>query len=256
MRSTITAALLILSCAALPQATTAQTTAKAERPTGYLKPGDLPDAKSFLPPPPAPGTPAFAADRAAYTAALAGKDGPAWKRAVGQLRIRSATIEKQIMCALGARLDPTPNSAFGRLMLRSAITLSEASEQSKAAWNRDRPYMGEKGAAICDPEANFGKQSPSYPSGHAGIGWMYGLMLSQLAPDRTNQLLAWGYQVGENRIACRVHYPSDVAAGRTMGAALLARLQADPTFRADMDAARAEVMAARAGGPPADCEAN
>ena len=256
MRSTITAAFTILACAAVPHAVGAQAPAAPAAPKPYLQPADFPDPRTYLPAPPAAGTPGFAADRAAYVAALAGKDGRAWKRAVSQARVRSPAVAGQIMCAIGARLDPAPTSAFGRLMQRSAITLSQASEQSKAAWNRDRPYVGEKGAVTCDPDANFGTQSPGYPSGHAGIGWMWGLMLSQLAPERTNQLLAWGAELGENRIACRVHYPSDVAAGRMLGAALLARMQGDPAFRADMEAARAEIAAARAGGPAPDCPAD
>jgi acid phosphatase (class A) len=237
MRSTITAAFTILCCATVPQSAGAQSSATAAAPMAYLQPADFPDPRTYLP-------------------ALAGKDGRAWKRAVSQARVRSPAVAGQIMCAIGARVDPAPTSAFGRLMQRSAITLSQASEQSKATWNRDRPYIGEKGAVTCDPDANFGTQSPGYPSGHAGIGWMWGLMLSQLAPERTNQLLAWGAELGENRIACRVHYPSDVAAGRMLGAALLARMQGDPAFRADMEAARAEIAAARAGGPAPDCSAD
>jgi acid phosphatase (class A) len=255
MRSTITAIFTILGCATVSQAAGAQAPAAPVAPKAYLEPADFPDPRAYLAAPPAPGTPGFAADRAAYIAALAGKDGRAWKRAVSQARVRSPAVAGQIMCAIGARVEPAPTSAFGRLMQRSAITLSQASEQSKATWNRDRPYVGEKGAVTCDPDANFGTQSPGYPSGHAGIGWMWGLMLSQLAPERTNQLLAWGAELGENRIACRVHYPSDVAAGRMLGAALLARLQGEPAFRADMEAARAEIASARASGSAPDCPA-
>ena len=42
-----------------------------------------------------------------------------------------------------------------------------------------------------------------------------------------------------------------------MGAGTIARLHADPTFRADMDAARAEFAAIRAQGlaPTRDCKA-
>lgn len=247
---------MILACAAVPHAAGAQNgAATPDASKAYLTPDQLPDPRAYLAPPPAPGTPAFAADRAAYAAALAGKDGRGWRRAIGQARVRSPAVEGQIMCALGTKLDATPKSAFGRLMQRSAITLSQASEQSKAAWNRDRPYVGETGAVTCDPDANFGKQSPGYPSGHAGIGWMWGLMLAQLAPDRTAQLLAWGAELGDNRVACRVHYPSDVAAGRLLGAAVLARLQSDPAFQADMTAARAEIAAAKAAGSTPVCSA-
>src|SRR5687767_3047777 len=102
MRSTITATLLLLSCAAVPQATIAQPTpVTPASPTAYLAPAELPDPRSYLPGPPAAGSPALAADRAAYQAAVVGKDGPAWKQASEQLRVRSPAVQKQIMCAIG-----------------------------------------------------------------------------------------------------------------------------------------------------------
>ncbi len=261
MRFTMTCATALLACAAVPHATTAREPEKAEAskayvPKPYLDANAMPDPARYLPPPPAAGTPAYAADRQAYESALAGKGGRAWQRAIGQASVRSPEVQRQIMCALGAKVDLTPASALGRLMARSGLTLSAASERSKAIWKRDRPYVGEAGAVTCDPDANFGSQSPSYPSGHGAIGWMWGLMLAELAPDRSNELLAWGAELGDNRVACRVHYPSDIAAGRTMGAALLARLHGDAGFRADMEAARAEISAARQRGARPDCAAD
>lgn len=255
MRSTIILTVMLISCAALPQAAIAQTPAAATpaAPKGYLTAAQLPDPKAYLQPPPAPGTPAFAADRAAYEASLKDKDGPAWKRAQTQLNVRSPAVQAQMMCAIGIRLDPTPTSAFGRLMQRTALTLSTASEQSKAIWNRDRPYAGSAAPVACDPELNFGAHSPSYPSGHAGLGWLWGMLLAEVAPDRASQALAWGAEIGGNRIACRVHYPTDVAAGRLLGAAIYARLQGDEAFRADMAAAKAEVAAAKASGATPSC---
>jgi acid phosphatase (class A) len=52
------------------------------------------------------------------------------------------------------------------------------------------------------------------------------------------------------------HWYSDVVWGRFMGAATVARMHADPTFRADLDAARDEVAAVRAKGLPStrDCK--
>lgn len=58
-------------------------------------------------------------------------------------------------------------------------------------------------------------------------------------------------------MVCNVHWQSDVIEGRFMGAATLARLQADPTFRADLEAGKAELAAVRAEGlrPTQDCAA-
>lgn len=257
MRFAIVGFVLVTACAPTPQPKAAPAAASAVAPaTGaYLPREALPDMTALLPPPPAPSTPAYAADRAAYEGALRGKDGPAWRQGVTQASLRSPAIQQQIMCALGVKLAPT--GAVTRLMLRSVMTLAEASEAAKQHWKRPRPYTGEAGAEVCDPAASkLGSQSPSYPSGHAGTGWMWGLILTELAPERATPALAWGAAVGDNRIACRVHYPSDVAAGRQMGAAVLARLQAEPAFRADLEAARAEVNAARAAGAVPDCQAD
>ncbi|HXE96001.1 MAG TPA: acid phosphatase, partial [Dongiaceae bacterium] len=62
---------------------------------------------------------------------------------------------------------------------------------------------------------------------------------------------------GKSRVVCNVHWESDVAAGRVMGVSTVARLHADPIFRADLEAARMELGAVRARGlkPKRDCAA-
>jgi hypothetical protein len=97
----------------------------------------------------------------------------------------------------------------------------------------------------------------SYPSGHTAIGWAWALILTEIAPDRADAILARGRAFGESRVVCNVHWHSDVVEGRFVGAAAVARLHADPAFRADMEAAKLEVTAVRAKGlkPSCDCEA-
>ena len=83
------------------------------------------------------------------------------------------------------------------------------------------------------------------------------MILSEIAPDRTNALVARGRAFGQSRVVCNVHWQSDVIEGRFMGAATLARLHADPAFRADLEAAEAELAPVRAKGPKPtrDCDA-
>ena len=97
----------------------------------------------------------------------------------------------------------------------------------------------------CTPkdEAALGKDG-SYPSGHAAIGWMVALVLTDLAPDKTDPLLQRGYDFGQSRVLCRVHWQSDVDAGRLMASATFARLQSDPLFQAQRELARAEMKRA------------
>ncbi len=110
----------------------------------------------------------------------------------------------------------------------------------------------------CTPaeEAMLSKDG-SYPSGHNAIGWAWALILAEIAPQQSNAILARGLAYGQSRLVCNVHWQSDATQGRIMGAATVARLQADPTFRADLAAAKAEVAQVRAKGlkPTGDCRA-
>jgi acid phosphatase (class A) len=101
------------------------------------------------------------------------------------------------------------------------------------------------------------KKDGSYPSGHTAIGWAWALILSEIAPERADAILARGRAFGESRVICNVHWNSDVVEGRFVGAAAAARLHADPAFRAELEAAKAELAAVRAKGlkPTRDCRA-
>ncbi len=57
--------------------------------------------------------------------------------------------------------------------------------------------------------------------------WAWALVLSEMAPDRADQILARGLAYGEGRAICGVHYASDVEAGPNVGAALFGALKAD-----------------------------
>ena len=90
-----------------------------------------------------------------------------------------------------------------------------------------------------------------------GILNMVQKLLTELAPDRNTEILARGLEYGQSRVVCGVHWPSDVAAGRLVGSGVVAQLHNDATFRADFEAARQELAAARSKQlpPSRDCAA-
>ena len=73
------------------------------------------------------------------------------------------------------------------------------------------------------------------------------MLLVEIAPERTDALLARARSFGESRLVCNAHWQSDIVAGRTIAAATVARLHADPTFLADLAAAREELREVSAG---------
>jgi hypothetical protein len=93
--------------------------------------------------------------------------------------------------------------------------------------------------------------TPAVPAG------AFALVLTEIAPQRANALLGRGYAYGQSRVICGVHWQSDVEAGRVVAAATVARLHADPVFRAQLDAAREEVTRglSRSTSPQASCAA-
>ncbi len=64
--------------------------------------------------------------------------------------------------------------------------------------------------------------------------------------------MARGRAFGESRLICGAHSISAVEAGWLAGAAATAALHGSAQFRADLDAARAEMAKVRATAPPPD----
>lgn len=213
---------------------------------GYLAPAALPDSAALLPPPPAPNSPAVAADMAAFRDALAASP-ERLALAARDAELTPDALVAGFAPALGFTIDAAtmPNTLM--LLRRSAADAGVATDRAKKRYSRTRPFAQE-GAASCTPkEEAFLRTNGSFPSGHAAIGWMAALVLTDLVPDRQDALLKRGYDFGESRVLCRVHWSSDVAAGRLMAAAAYARLQSDPMFAAQRELARAEIAKARAG---------
>jgi acid phosphatase (class A) len=213
-------------------------------PMGYLDRGSLPDAARFLPPPPAPGADAFLGDLYAFhhTRALDGSD--RWKLAQHDNAYDVAIVMADFDCALGASLTPANAPRLAALLNRMQRDTAGVVGPIKRVYKRARPIEGND-APFCMDRKEY-KGSYSYPSGHATMSMAFTLVLAELAPDRTNEIMARGRAYAESRVVCGAHWPTDIEAGRIAGAATVAALHADPAFRADLEAARAELARLRA----------
>jgi acid phosphatase (class A) len=212
----------------------------------------MPDAAAMLGPPPANGTGTKAGDVATYQATRALKDSSRWTLAVRDAQFGPAAIMREYSCAAGMALDPAIDPALFRL-LRRMVGDSEAIEQpAKATYKRPRPFV-ENGGPMCTPDDKSILTSYSYPSGHSTFSWTAGMIMAELMPERATALMNRARSYGESRVICGAHYESDVQAGRVVASALFALLQTNSQFRADLDSARAELVANRTGSPaPAD----
>ncbi|MSP43026.1 MAG: phosphatase PAP2 family protein [Alphaproteobacteria bacterium] len=224
---------------------------------GYLPKEALPDSLSLLPPPPATGSAAQARDEEAAKHALALNGTPRWKLATLDADLSFPNAAGTFSCALMAPVTEADTPHLYVLLQRSMTDAGLATYAAKDGYKRLRPFMINN-QPICSPEYRKRlEDNGAYPSGHASLGWAWALILSEIAPERTNAILARGRAFGDSRSICNVHWESDVAGGRLVGAGVVARLHADPAFLADLAAAKAELAAVRGKklGPIRDCRA-
>ena len=224
---------------------------------GYLDPKALPNSLVLIPPPPAPGSAAFALDVEIAQSTFALRDTPRFAMAASDYDLKLPNFVNDFSCALNVQITKENAPYLYTLLSRSFTDIGMSTYAAKNYYKRTRPFQ-QNGEPIAVPEARaFLEKDPSYPSGHTALGWGFALILSEIAPDRGDEILARGRAFGESRIVCNHHWYSDVVWGRFMGAATVARLHADPTFGADLEAAKAEFAAIRGNGfpPTSDCKA-
>ena len=220
-------------------------------PVGYLSGAEAPDTIRILPAAPAVDSARGQADRAVFRATRALKGTPRWSLAIGDAVEATPAMLQDFSCAAGVNLTPDNAPKLAAILARVRKDTVAAVNGPKDLYQRKRPFLIDPGD-ICLAKTPALAASPDYPSGHTTWGWTVGLILAELAPDRSGPILSRARAFGESRVVCGVHNASAIEAGRTNGAALVAALHGSATFRADMDGARAELAAARAAGPAPD----
>lgn len=237
---------LVLVCAASITAC-GQPGARADdaNSAGYLTPAQIPDTAALIGPPPAAGSAVLADDEATYSATRKLEAQPRWGLAVRDAEFGADEMLNAYSCALGIALTPKSAPVLERLLDRVSNDTEAGSGKAKRVYRRIRPFMA-LGGDICTPGDDYLKTSFSYPSGHSTFGWTSGLVVAAAAPDSADAVMARARAYGESRVICGVHYESDVAAGRKIGAAVFAALQKDAAFRTDLAAAQAELARLRA----------
>lgn len=244
-RLTATAmAFALIGCAGAPASVPTFWTGFRDHPHGYLAKDEAPNAAAFLPPPPQAGSLREQDDIAVYRATRALKDTPRWTQARADNEIETPSAPRVFDEALGIRFTPERMPVLTRLLGRMLGDLETVQTPAKRGFIRPRPFVTEPAETCITPESWLAA-SGSYPSGHSALGWAWALVLSEMAPDRADEILVRGLAYGESRMICGVHYASDVEAGRIVGAALFASLKADPAFQADFEVARRELVEAR-----------
>ena len=236
MRATV--GLFVIGVALLATPALAQSAKPTPAVSKFLQPGDL-DPALILPPPPKDDDPAAVEGRAELHRLAA-------SRTPERLEQAKADDGHYDVTAIAAPLGPAfslerfPKTA--QLFADLRVEDSLAAKQAKAVFKRSRPFeIDGKALDVCD-DAHDSKNS--YPTGHATMAYAASAVLANLMPGNAQVILAHATDYAESRLYCGVHYRSDLEAGHVLGVALVQVLMTKPAFKAELEAARAELTAA------------
>jgi acid phosphatase (class A) len=218
-------------------------------PSGYLT--TTPDPAQILRPAPKEGDARDLEDKRLYEAARKLEGGPRWAQAQADVPYAITNRIANFSCAVGVKMDATSAPKLATLLAKASMDVGRLNTAAKAVYSRPRPYK-RWGGTICTEKSPALDNSFDYPSGHAQLGWIDALVVAELAPDRAAQVLARGRAFADSRAVCGVHTVSAIEAGELLGSAQYALSQSSPAYRADLEAARAELAALRASGPKPD----
>lgn len=214
----------------------------------FLKAGDLPDSYLLLPPPPDAGSIAFLNDQARYMWGKTMRNTPRGEQAFKDARVSGNGVPEAFSEAFGVEInDDTPE------ILALIVGMREdagdlGTREAKDYYNRQRPFSFYN-EDTCNPEQQEElSTNGSYPSGHTSIGWATALVLAEINPERQDEILKRGFEMGQSRVICGYHYQSDVDAGRLTGAVTVARLHADPGFQKQLEKAKKEFRKLKKAG--------
>lgn len=210
---------------------------------GYFAANPL-DGKAILGAPPAPDSPHGKADRTLFEETRKLEGSPRWKTAIQDNDLWGGGALKRFSCALGIDLSERQTPVTWKILHKIELDVRTVGTPAKDFYDRKRPLIGND-APLCVPREDWMRTNASYPSGHAMTAWSWALILTELSPAKADPLLTLGRDSGESRMICGVHFVSDVEAGRTLAAGMVARLHADADFVADLAAARREIAAAK-----------
>ena len=129
---------------------------------------------------------------------------------------------------------------FAAFFDRITETEGAVVDPAKDVFNRPRPHQL---SDLVKPAVKM-SNSGAWPSGHATVGTLMGIVLSNMVPEKRAAIMARAWEYGNNRVIGGIHFRSDVEMGRIAGAVIAATIMKHEDFKAEFEPAKAELRAA------------
>jgi acid phosphatase (class A) len=219
-------------------ASTMGAAAKPKKVLEYLTPADI-DPVRLISPPPADGSPDALDDLAAVHRVIA-ESSP---ERLSQAKWDDDHEDPSAFYAvIGQGFDLKTLPATAEVLRIVKLDGDIAASAAKKMYPRSRPWAADKTITTCDPDD---KPLTSYPSGHGTMGYSVAMAYAVLIPEKAQAFMARAADYAFSRQVCGSHYARDTQASEAIGAAVVTALLKNPQFLAKVDAARAELRAAK-----------
>lgn len=208
----------------------------------FLNEGDVANSLYLLPPPPEGGSILFLYDKERYDWGKLQRNTPRGDQAASDANVEANGVPEAFSEAFGIEINEQNTPEILKLVIGMREDAGDlATRDAKNHYMRTRPFAFFE-EQTCNPKQQAElSTNGSYPSGHTAIGWATALVLAELNPDRQNEILKRGYDMGESRVICGYHFQSDVDAARLVASGVVARLHADEGFMKQLEKAKKEM---------------
>ena len=219
----------------LPIAAQTSPTRAIHKPS-YIVPSQV-DYAALIPEPPKPGSDAEKKDLAAVHQVEKNRTAADIAAARKDADEEDIFIFADVM-GQDFRADKLPITAAFSAKLRNESGV--INPDLKAHFHRARPFVVDSTLhRVCEQKPDDG-----YPSGHSMVGWITGLTLAEMMPERAQAVLQRAQNYAMNRVVCGVHYPSDIEASHQVALVMYGNMAASSAFKQDLMAARTEIRQA------------
>ncbi|WP_435308147.1 acid phosphatase [Sebaldella termitidis] len=207
----------------------------------FLEIGEVVDSYKLLPPPPEVDSIAFLNDKAQYDKGKLLRNTPRGKQAYNDAHVSADGVPQAFSEAFGIPITQKTTPEIYKLLQNFREDAGDLSTRgAKVAYMRIRPFaFFEEHTCRPDDEKTLSKNG-SYPSGHTAIGWAAALVLSEINPERQDEIMTRGYEMGQSRVICGYHWQSDIDAARVVASAVVAKLHSNQKFNEQLNKAKEE----------------
>ena len=195
------------------------------------------DLDRTIPPPPSPGTMEYKHELAFMKVRIAKLNDTQKALAVSDATNESATFFSDILPGFDLNKLPKTKSLFDKVKYNAGYE----SKLFKNHFMSKRPYQVDPDihACVAPKPSNLDR---SYPSGHTTMGYAMGIVLANLIPEKSKEIMERSRLYGENRVNCGAHLPSDVTGGQVLGTLVAKELIRNQDFKLLMSEARDELV--------------